>query len=248
MKINNIQPIDPEILMMQVFVPNPDILAILRIRLCHLGYSDQLRSLSEEFDLQKRINNYFATAIAVAMLGQYSLVNRTTMFALAKCCLVMRPAMPEETAGDLLNFGDQVIGEELSESSNSYVPFVTLLGKKYRYAGPPRTSAGVNVIRIIRCRCPNIEKIGEMKKEVDQVEDLGSFFSDSDDVIAQGPYAFIMASNGSVHIGAFCNIEKFRVDSLQFLGDMVFEDSKLLFYPGGKKENQIDFSESIYRE
>jgi len=236
--------IDPQALLAGIFLSEGDILAPMEVLPEHLGDRDFPRSLSEEFKLQEKMTIYFASAVAVSIMGQYSLMRKKTIFAVARLCAYMRPVMPEEARMDFDNFGEQVMGDEFEGKTNyPYKAVINFFGKKYLYTGPHRTTRTVQTVRIKQGDCPAVEEVKEMMDEVDSVKHKPL----ADEEIAYGDYVFVLASLGKISMRGFKKIDDLHLNNLQFIGEVATENEKLIFFPEGERDHPINFSSNIYR-
>jgi hypothetical protein len=236
--------LDPEELLLEMFDMGPDFSAIVELLPVMYGLEDT-RALFEELEWQNSIRSKVLAMIAVSTLGQYSLMRKTPAIGLFRIDGYFREAFAEEEAqSDFEHFGEQVMGEEIKpeDLASEYRPLIEFFKKKYHYTGPARLERVLCALKVVPNETPTKELVANLLEQVD------AFFEPADTARERMTdcYFFIKADKGKVEIGGFKKLDELNLENLQFLGELEMVKEKLLFYPGGEREDPLDYSECIY--
>lgn len=233
---------DPAELIRSIFKHGPDLLVpvIFEPQMCG---AENLRDLAGELELQGKMLNMFVSVIAVQVLGQYSM-HRAPFWTLVRMDGYFREAMPEEVTHDFQNFGEQVMGEKITNvnKDGKHRATVYFFGDLYEYTGPARTEKIITVLRSAP-GIPNRETIIEFARQVDE----SSLPAENEQEKSHPLYYLITADKGNVMIGRFAKVDDISAERLQYLGKMEIQGEKMFFFPEGDRDNPIDFTEGMLK-
>lgn len=213
-----------------------------------LGYRSDAMSLEKAIEFQNKVGTSWTTVLGPKSLGQYTLHNQSSGYALARVDIFMRTASVDEIHADVTMFGEQVIGDEITEknSPKESVAIVSAFGKDFFYTGPDRfqkilytTRVGHGLLR------PSKEDLTLIIKEIDELATEELRKQNSRLTLYTCGYYLISCVNGKMHFLSFKKLEEMDESTSLYAGHMEMSGKKLMFIPSDEKQHPLDFTEDL---
>ena len=244
-------PVQPYDFLTSVFLSGASLLSQMALFPIDLGIRrvDTIE-LSEAIKMKELVITTGWSALGPACLGQYSLINQTSVFALAKLDVYLRQATETEAMLDVDEFGEQVMGEIVKDEPERVGKTIIKLsrGQSCYYQGPSRVVQANFTTRVENGSFPDLATIKEIGEEINALATTLQKDVKSGDGMVEDGYYFVFANSGKIHVAKVSKLNKFpEFSGLQHVGHMEMREEKLFFIPAKNSGPPADFSENIYQ-
>ena len=236
---------DPLTLISGIFISGADTLSPVAI------YPEIYpQSLEEACNATKNHPSQWMSCAAIAGIAQYSL-KHSPAGVLARWDIHFRHPDDYEMREDVQNFGNQVIGDKISgvpddekEKFKNNAIFYPFDDKEaFYFTGPPRVRKSVFLTRVFPGELP--ESLDDFVGQIKLAQDSDK----SNPMVIPQCYQFLHATDGKLVYSPFAleKTNEYNPDNLKPYGHVEIANGEMNYFPPGKENHPIDFTENLHR-